>query len=144
MAIVQFKYWKLFNCIIIIPVHRTLLFTIASMEIPCPRLQYTSHTIIHIKALGWRRDLSNYSSLMLLRHINGKLFASAVYRCSSLRDRDLNLQEHTHTQQFYSPFSGTTRWVGARRKLRDFMVQGDINRGRHTDHPAAHHSIRTN
>jgi len=24
------------------------------------------------------------------------------------------------------------------------MVQGEINRGRHTDHPAGHHSIRTN
>jgi len=23
-------------------------------------------------------------------------------------------------------------------------VQGEINRGRHTDHPAGHHSIRTN
>jgi len=25
-----------------------------------------------------------------------------------------------------------------------FMVQGKINRGRHTDHPAGRHSIRTN
>ena len=29
-------------------------------------------------------------------------------------------------------------------KLLDFMVQGKINRGRHTDHPAGRHSIRTN
>ena len=29
-------------------------------------------------------------------------------------------------------------------KLLDFMVQGKINRGRHTDHPAGHHSIQTN
>jgi len=29
-------------------------------------------------------------------------------------------------------------------KLVDFMVQGKINRGRHTDHPAGCHSIRTN
>ena len=28
--------------------------------------------------------------------------------------------------------------------LLDFMVQGKINRGRHTDHPAGFHSIRTN
>jgi len=27
--------------------------------------------------------------------------------------------------------------------LLDFMVQGKINRGRHTDHPAGHHSIQT-
>jgi len=32
----------------------------------------------------------------------------------------------------------------ARRELLDFMVQGKINRGRHTDHPAGRHSIRTN
>jgi len=29
-------------------------------------------------------------------------------------------------------------------KLLDFMVQGKINRGRHTDHPAGRHSIWTN
>ena len=29
-------------------------------------------------------------------------------------------------------------------KLLDFMVQGKINRGRCTDHPAGRHSIRTN
>jgi len=32
----------------------------------------------------------------------------------------------------------------ARRELLDFMVQGKINRGRHTDHPTGHRSIRTN
>jgi len=30
------------------------------------------------------------------------------------------------------------------KKFVDFMVQGTIKRGRHTDHPAGHHSIRTN
>ena len=47
-------------------------------------------------------------------------------------------------QPFYGPFSGTTGWASARRELLDFMVQGEINRDRHTDHPAGHHSIRTN
>jgi len=47
-------------------------------------------------------------------------------------------------QPFYGPFSGTTRVTGAKRELLDFMVQGKINRGRHTDHPAGRHSIRTN
>ena len=51
---------------------------------------------------------------------------------------------HTHTQPFYGDFSGTPGWAGARRELLDFMVQGEINRGRHTDHPAGRHSIRTN
>ena len=30
------------------------------------------------------------------------------------------------------------------RERLDFMVQGKINRGRHTDHPAGRHSISTN
>jgi len=41
-------------------------------------------------------------------------------------------------------FLGPPGWAGARRELVDFMVQGTINRGRHTDHLAGHHSIRTN
>ena len=34
--------------------------------------------------------------------------------------------------------------IGARRELMDFMVQGKINRGRHTDHLAGRHSNQTN
>jgi len=41
-------------------------------------------------------------------------------------------------------FRGHPGWAGARRELLDFMVQGKINRGKHTDHPAGCHSIRTN
>jgi len=47
-------------------------------------------------------------------------------------------------QPFDGPFSGTSRLAGATRELLDFMVQGKINRGRHTDHLAGRHSIRTN
>jgi len=39
---------------------------------------------------------------------------------------------------------GPPGWAGARRELLDFMVQGEINRGRHTDSLAGRHSIRTN
>ena len=39
-------------------------------------------------------------------------------------------------------FPGPPGWAGARREHLDFMVQGKINRGRHTDHPAGRHSIR--
>jgi len=35
-------------------------------------------------------------------------------------------------------------WPSTRRELLDFMVQGKINRGRHTDHLAGSHSIWTN
>ena len=38
---------------------------------------------------------------------------------------------------------GPPGWAGARRELLDFMVQGETNRGRHTDHPAGRHSMRT-
>jgi len=50
----------------------------------------------------------------------------------------------TTPQPFYGTFLGPPRWAGARRELLDFMVQGKINRGRHTDHPAGRCSIRTN
>jgi len=39
----------------------------------------------------------------------------------------------THTQPFYGPFPGPPGWASARSELLDFMVQGKINRGRHTD-----------
>jgi len=51
---------------------------------------------------------------------------------------------HHHHNRFTALFPGPPRWAGARRVLLDFVVQGKINRGRHTDHPAGRHSIRTN
>jgi len=47
-------------------------------------------------------------------------------------------------QPFCGPFPGPPESAGARKELLDFMVQGKINRGRHTDHSAGRHSIRTN
>ena len=49
-----------------------------------------------------------------------------------------------HHNRFTALFLGPPGWADARRELLDFMVQGKINRGRYTDHPAGHHSIRTN
>jgi len=48
-----------------------------------------------------------------------------------------------HHNRFMALFPGPPGCAGARRELRDFMVQGKINRDRHTDHPAGCHSIRT-
>ena len=48
-----------------------------------------------------------------------------------------------HHSRFTALFPGPPRWADARRELLDFMVQGKINRGRHTDHPAGRHSIQT-
>ena len=56
---------------------------------------------------------------------------------------DLTTLLFTTTQPFYGLFSGPPGWAGARKKLPGFMVQGKINRGRHTDSPDGHHSIRT-
>jgi len=49
-----------------------------------------------------------------------------------------------HHNRFTALFPGPPGWAGARREPLDFMVQGTINRGRHTDHLAGRHSIRTN
>jgi len=45
---------------------------------------------------------------------------------------------------FYDPFSGTTRVSWCQKRTSGLMVQGKITRGRHTDHAAGRHSIRTN
>ena len=49
---------------------------------------------------------------------------------------------HTHNR-FTALFPGPPGRAAARRELLDFVVQGKINRGRHTDHPVGRHSIRT-
>ena len=49
-----------------------------------------------------------------------------------------------HHKRFTALFLGQPGWAGARSKLLDFIVQGKINRGRHTFYPAGHHSIQTN
>jgi len=54
-----------------------------------------------------------------------------------------NHNTHTHNR-FMALFPGPTGWASARRELLDFTMQGKTNRGRHTDHPAGRHSIRTN
>jgi len=51
---------------------------------------------------------------------------------------------HHHHNRLTALFPGPPGWAGAGRELLDFMVQGKINRGRHTVHPAGRHSIRTN
>jgi len=51
---------------------------------------------------------------------------------------------HTHPHNHLTALlPGPPGWTSARRELLDFMVQGKINRGRHTDHPAGCHSIQT-
>jgi len=49
-----------------------------------------------------------------------------------------------HHNRFTAPFLGPPGWTGARRELLDSMLQGKVNGGRRTNHPAGRHSIRTN
>jgi len=53
----------------------------------------------------------------------------------------LHLHTTTVLRLFFQDYPAET---GARREFLDFMMQGKINRGRHTDHPAGRHCIRTN
>ena len=55
-----------------------------------------------------------------------------------------NYNNHQTPQPFCGPFPGPPWWAGVKRELLNFMVQGKINRGRHTDHPTWRHSIWTN
>jgi len=56
----------------------------------------------------------------------------------------IDCAHHHHHNRFTALFPGPSGWAGARRELLDFMVQGKINGGRHTDHPVGRHSIQTN
>jgi len=49
-----------------------------------------------------------------------------------------------HHNRFTALLPEPPGWAGARRELLGFMVQGKIDRGRHTDYPAGRHSVRTN
>jgi len=49
--------------------------------------------------------LNNFWSLTLVPHIDGKLFASAVYMCTLLQDQDLYFREISRIKQRYSLLS---------------------------------------
>jgi len=53
------------------------------------------------------------------------------------------MNNHHRHNRFTALLPGKPGWAGARRELLDFMVQGKINRGGRTNHPAGRHSIRT-
>ena len=78
---------------------------------------------------------------------NLKITHHKLWVCNTVhQSADIKLCTTTTTtpQPFYALFPGPPGWAGTRIELLDFMVQGKINRGRHTDHPDGHHSNRTN
>jgi len=54
----------------------------------------------------------------------------------SCGEKHPKFEPHHHHNRFTALFRGPPGWAGAQRELLDSMVQGEINRGRHTDHPA--------
>ena len=77
--------------------------------------------------------------------ITDTLFACTVHQLNAHISAANLIQGHTHTHnRFTALFPGPPGWASTRRELLDIMVQGKINRGRHTNHLAGRHSILTN
>ena len=83
--------------------------------------------------------------------VSNRLLRSPAERLQLWNTLVLITQDNWHTQNHHhhhnhstALFPGPPGWAGARRELVDFMMQGKINTGRHTDHPAGRHSILTN
>ena len=87
----------------------------------------------------------------LFNNVGHGLFVSCVGTRKLICDKRKSVRTESvltilspHHKRFTALFPGPPSWAGARRELLDFMLQGKINRGRHTDHPAGSYSIRTN
>jgi len=83
-------------------------------------------------------------TLHILAYLVMILFISARHDGCCITTQILYTRVVWHHNHFMALFLGPPGWAGARRELLDFMMQGKINRGRHTDHPAGRHSIQTN
>jgi len=78
------------------------------------------------------------------RLLRGSTSSLSLYRLSDFSTQTKNHTTTTTTtvlRPFFKDYPGEPV---PEKKLLDFMVQGKINRGRHTDHPAGRHSNRTN
>jgi len=93
--------------------------------------------------LRWGGSLYNISIQNFLWNLTVKELWKSVFICRSYDQTQSGcffLEHHHHHNRFTALFPGPPRWAGARRELLDFMVQGKINRGRHTNHPAGRHT----
>jgi len=102
---------------------------------------------------SWRSRDEPLTPPPCLKILRSWVTTSDISRPLTVREESLHMRRitflcthtHTHTHnRFTALFPGPPGWAGARRELLDFMVQGKINTGKHTDHPAGRHSIRTN
>jgi len=68
--------------------------------------------------------------------------------CDELRKQKCtesnHYNHHHHHDRFTALFLGLPGLAGAGREASGLWCKGRLNRGRHTDHPAGRHSIRTN
>jgi len=88
------------------------------------------------KGWSWLTELRFYIPLDTKQVISEMLFPANLLASTTTPHHNCFF-----TALFPGPPPG---WAGARRELLDFMAQGKINRGRHTDNLAGLHSIRTN
>jgi len=94
-------------------------------------------------ATAWNA-CSTFSASLALVSKYGR-FPLLVHHCCARFGITWNtIDTINHHNRFTALIPGPPGWAGARREILDFMVQGKINWGRHTDHPAGCHSIRTN
>ena len=63
-----------------------------------------------------------------------------TFTCNTLQQNNYQLTPPPHHNRFTALYRAGSASV--RRELLDFMVQGKINTGKHTDHLAGRHSIR--
>ena len=98
------------------------------------------HSICVVKFF-WSALSVHQAPVFVRKHF--KQLLCSVFLIFLQRFYQLGLLIHHHNR-FTALFPGPSGWAGARRELLDFVVQGKINRGRYTNNPARHHSIRTN
>ena len=123
----------------------------------CYTIQHCRHTLSHVAMLP-RFPVSvithritcasaspvPHDTTDMLLLLSNYYYNSAAADCQTWQlNKDDDLDCSNHHNCFTALFPGPPGWAGARRKLMDFKVQGKINRGRHTDHPAGRHSIWT-
>jgi len=97
---------------------------------------------VPVQLIAWKDHLRN--DQLCLRWTLSTCSLTLSHRSVSAYIVWLGMLSHYHHNHFTALFPGPPGWAGARREPLDFMVQGKINGGRHTDRPAGRHFIRFN
>jgi len=115
---------------------------------PCAKTRHTMYTLLRpvYIFLAQLTVLSNPQNPRFYNTFQSTSFHTARGKESLYFTMCVNnaLTTTYHHNRFTALFPGPPEWAAARGELLDFMVEGKINRGRHTDHPAGCLSIQTN